>query len=256
MKNLLENKTCIITGGCGSVGLSSAKLFLAEGARVLLVDIDKARLEAAWKSLGSENAEFCVADVSEARDVDRYVSTAVNRWGRFDVLFNNAGNHGLIAPLVEYDDEAFDRTLRIHVRGAYLACKKAPPHMRDFGSIIVTSSMAGVRGGAGCENNIAYTVAKHALTGVVRVAARAWAPRGIRVNSLNPGPIDNGFQTNIEQQLSKVTGRNITQAIDNDIPLGRHAHPDEVANVALFLASPMSSFVTGHIYPVDGGLAS
>ena len=256
MKNLLEGKTCIITGGCGSVGLASAKLFLSEGARVLLVDIDKARLEAARESLGSDIVEICVADVSEAKDVDFYISAAVSRWGKFDVLFSNAGNHGLIAPLVDYDDEAFDRTLRIHARGAYLACKKGPPQMRDSGSIIVTSSMAGVRGGAGCENNIAYVVAKHAITGVVRAAARAWAPRGIRVNSLNPGPIDNGFQTNIEQQLSKVTGRNITEAIDNDIPLGRHAHPDEIARVALFLASPMSSFITGHIYPVDGGLAS
>ncbi len=256
MKNLLQEKTCVITGGCGSVGLATAQLFLAEGARVLLVDLDKARLIAARESLGSDRVEICEADVSEASDVDRYISAAVTRWGKFDVLFSNAGNHGLIAPLADYDDEAFDRTLRIHVRGAYLACKKGPQQMRDFGSIIVTSSMAGVRGGAGCENNIAYTVAKHALTGVVRVAARAWARRGIRVNSLNPGPILNGFQANIEQQLGKVTGRNITEAIDCDIPLGRHASPDEVAKVALFLASPMSSFVTGHIYPVDGGLAS
>jgi NAD(P)-dependent dehydrogenase (short-subunit alcohol dehydrogenase family) len=172
------------------------------------------------------------------------------------VLFSNAGNRGLIAPLAEYDDEVFDRTLRIHARAAYLACKKAPPHMRDLGSIIVTSSMAGLRGGAGCENNIAYTVAKHAQTGVVRAAARAWAHRGIRVNSLNPGPIDNAFQADIKQQLSQVRGLNVTHAIDSDIPLGRHAYPDEVARVALFLASPMSSYVTGHVYPVDGGLGS
>jgi NAD(P)-dependent dehydrogenase (short-subunit alcohol dehydrogenase family) len=256
MGNLLQEKTCIITGGCGSVGLSTARLFLAEGARVLLVDLAKERLVTARESLGSDRVEICEADVSEANDVDRYISAAVTRWGPFDVLFSNAGNHGLIAPLAEYDDEAFDRTLRIHVRGAYLACKKGPQQMHDFGSIIVTSSMAGVRGGAGCESNIAYTVAKHAQIGVVRAAARAWAHRGIRVNSLNPGPIDNAFQADIEQRLSQVRGLNITQAINNDIPLGRHAYPDEVAGVALFLASPMSSYVTGHVYPVDGGLGS
>jgi NAD(P)-dependent dehydrogenase (short-subunit alcohol dehydrogenase family) len=116
--------------------------------------------------------------------------------------------------------------------------------------------MAGTRGGAGSENNIAYTVAKHAQTGVVRAAARAWAHRGIRVNSLNPGPIDNAFQADIERKLSYAMGRNITQDINNAIPLGRHAYPDEVARVALFLASPLSSYVTGHLYPVDGGLAS
>lgn len=256
LKNLLQDRNCIITGGCGSVGLATARLFLAEGARVFLVDLDADRLAVAKESLRSEKIAICVADVSESDSVARYLSAAVNQWGPLDVLFSNAGNHGLIAPLADYDDEAFDRTLRIHVRGAYLACKYAPPFMRDQGSIIVTSSMAGTHGGAGSENNIAYTVAKHAQTGVVRAAARALAPRGIRVNSLNPGPIDNAFQADIERQLSHVTGLNVTQAIDHDIPLGRHAHPDEVARVALFLASPMSSFVTGHIYPVDGGLAS
>lgn len=256
MHQLLDGKLCIITGGCGSVGLAAAGLFLAEGARVLLVDIDEARLAAAHASLGSDRVAVCRADVSEAEEVARYINAAVTRWGLIDVLFSNAGNHGLIAPLAEYDDAAFDRTLRIHARAAYLACKMAPPHMRDGGSIIVTSSMAGTRGGAGSENNIAYTVAKHAQTGVVRAAARAWAHRGIRVNSLNPGPIDNAFQADIEHRLSQATGRDITRAIDDDIPLGRHAQAEEVAKVALFLASAMSSFVTGHLYPVDGGLAS
>ena len=256
MRDLLEDKNCVITGGCGSVGLSTARLFLAEGARVLLVDLDKPQLVAAQESLGPARVEICQADVSEASEVDCYIAAAAAKWGPLDVLFSNAGNHGLIAPLAEYDDDAFDRTLRIHARAAYLACKKAPPHMRDHGSIIVTSSMAGLRGGAGCEDNIAYTVAKHAQTGVVRAAARAWAHRGIRVNSLNPGPIDNAFQAGIEQRLSQVRGLNVTQAIDEAIPLGRHAHPDEVAKVALFLASPMSSYVTGHVYPVDGGLGS
>ncbi|MCB8878029.1 SDR family oxidoreductase [Acidisoma silvae] len=207
-------------------------------------------------ALDPERVAICRADVSEAADVARYITMASEKWGAFDVLFSNAGNPGLIAPLASYDDEAFDRTLRIHARAAYLACKMAPPKMRDAGSIIVTSSMAGVRGGSGCENNIAYTVAKHAQTGVVRAAARAWAHRGIRVNSLNPGPIDNPFQLEIEQRLSEATGKDITRTIDDDIPLGRHAQPEEVAKVALFLTSELSGFLTGHIYAVDGGLAS
>lgn len=256
MHNLLEDKTCVITGGCGSVGLASARLFLSEGSRIMLVDLDKDRLLATKESLDSDKVASFQADVSEAGDVARYIAATVALWGPIDIVFSNAGNHGHIAPLADYDDDAFDRTLRIHARAAYLVCKMAPPHMHDQGSIIVTSSLAGLRGGKGSENNIAYTVAKHAQTGVVRAAAHAWAARGIRVNSLNPGPIDNPFQADIERRLSDATGQNITQAINNDIPLGRHAQPEEVAKAALFLASSMSSYITGHTHVVDGGLGS
>jgi len=256
MHTLLKDKTCIITGGCGSVGLASARLFLSEGGRIMLVDLDRDRLIAAKESLDSERVNVFQADVSEAGDVAAYIAATVVLWGPIDIVFSNAGNHGHVAPLADYDDDAFDRTLRIHARAAYLVCKMAPPHMRDQGSIIVTSSLAGLRGGKGSENNIAYTVAKHAQTGVVRAAAHAWAARGIRVNSLNPGPIDNPFQADIEKRLSDATGLDITQAINNDIPLGRHAQPEEVAKAALFLASSMSSYVTGHTHVVDGGLGS
>jgi NAD(P)-dependent dehydrogenase (short-subunit alcohol dehydrogenase family) len=124
------------------------------------------------------------------------------------------------------------------------------------GSIIVTSSMAGTHGAAGAGQNVAYVTAKHAQTGVVRAAARALAPCGIRVNSLNPGPIANAFQQEIEDRIGALSGTDITAAINADIPLGRYADPSEVAKVALYLASDMSSFVTGHIHAVDGGLAS
>jgi NAD(P)-dependent dehydrogenase (short-subunit alcohol dehydrogenase family) len=253
---LLENKVCIITGGCGSVGLASARLFLQHGARVMLVDLDSAALTAAQAQLGTSNVEVFAGDVSEAEVVRAYVDAAASKWGPIDVLFSNAGNHGHIGDLDDYDEEAFDRTYRIHVKGAFLACKYGPRRMRDGGSIIVTSSMAGTRGGEGAGQNIAYVTAKHAQTGVVRAAARALAPRRIRVNSLNPGPIANGFQQAIEDQISALSGVNVTQQLDREIPLRRHADPSEIANVALYLASSMSSFVTGHIHAVDGGLAS
>jgi NAD(P)-dependent dehydrogenase (short-subunit alcohol dehydrogenase family) len=253
---LLENKVCVITGGCGSVGLASARLFLEHGAKVLLVDLDAAALKAAREALGSLDVEVFAGDVSDAPTVEAYLDKAAAKWGAIDVLFSNAGNHGSIGPLEDYDEEAFDRTYRIHVKGAFLACKYAPRKMNDGGSIIVTSSMAGTRGGEGAGQNIAYVTAKHAQTGVVRAAARALAPRGIRVNSLNPGPIANAFQQSIEDQISELSGIDVTRQIDREIPLGRHADPAEVAAVALYLASSMSSFVTGHIHAVDGGLAS
>lgn len=253
---LLENKICIITGGCGSVGLASARLFLQHGAKIMLVDLNRTALAAAQVALGGSKVEVFPGDVSKADDVRAYVDATHSKWGLIDVFFSNAGNHGSIGDLDDYDEEVFDRTYQIHVRGAFLACKYGPKKMRDRGSIIVTSSMAGTRGGEGAGQNIAYVTAKHAQTGVVRAAARALAPRGIRVNSLNPGPIMNDFQQSIEDQISTLSGVNITEQLNREIPLQRHADPSEVANVALYLASGMSSFVTGHIHAVDGGLAS
>lgn len=253
---LLDDKICIITGGCGSVGLASAQLFLEHGAKVMLVDLDQTALAAAKVDLGSSDVDIFVGDVSKAADVEAYVDATASQWGAIDILFSNAGNHGSIGDLDDYDEEAFDRTYGIHVKGAFLACKYGPKKMRDGGSIIVTSSMAGTRGGEGAGQNIAYVTSKHAQTGIVRAAARALAPRNIRVNSLNPGPIANDFQQAIEDQISALVGMNVTQQIDKEIPLQRHARPSEVASVALYLASSMSSFVTGHIHAVDGGLAS
>ena len=120
--------------------------------------------------------------------------------------------------------------------------------------IIITSSLAGVRGGGG--GNIAYVAAKHAQIGIMRAAARGLAGRGIRVNTINPGPVDNDFQTSIEIGMSKISGVNITEQLNRDIPLKRHASPDEIAGVALFLASDLSSYVTGAVLMVDGGMMS
>jgi NAD(P)-dependent dehydrogenase (short-subunit alcohol dehydrogenase family) len=253
---LLQDKVCIITGGSGSVGRATAQCFLAEGAKVMLVDLDATGLAAAKLTFDSDRVETCIADVSDSESARKYVEATAAKWGPIDVLFSNAGNHGHIGPLESYDEEAFDRTYRIHVKGAFLACKHGAARMRDGGSIIVTSSLAGLHGGDGAGQNIAYTTVKHAQTGVVRAAARALAPRGIRVNSLNPGPIDNGFQADIEHRLGALHGIDLTAAIDRAIPLQRHASSDEVANTALYLASSLSSFVTGHVHVVDGGLGS
>lgn len=253
---LLENKVCVITGGCGSVGLASARKFLAEGAKVTLVDLDAMRLANARVELDPARVEIFAGDISDAAIVRGYIDATVAKWGPIDVLFSNAGNQGLIADLEDYDEDAFDLTFRIHAKAAFLACKYGAPHMRDGGSIIVTSSLAGLRGGEGAGQNISYTVAKHGQVGVVRAAARALAPRGIRVNALNPGPIHNSFQYDIENRISAINGIDVTEALNKAIPLQRHAKPEEVASVALYLASSMSSYVTGQVHVVDGGLGS
>jgi NAD(P)-dependent dehydrogenase (short-subunit alcohol dehydrogenase family) len=251
---LLDNKVCIITGGAGSVGLAAAQTFAREGGKVMIVDLNDAEVKRAAATIEAPNIATYVADVSDPDQVKGYIAATNAMWGKIDVLFSNAGNYGHVAALTEYPEDVFDRTLAIHVKGAFLACKYGIPKMNDGGSIIITSSVAGTRGGNGA--NISYSTAKHAQIGVMRSAARAAAPLGIRVNSLNPGPIDNAFQSSIESGISKLTGIDATEMFNSQVPLKRHARAEEIANVALFLASPMSTFVTGAVVMADGGMMS
>jgi NAD(P)-dependent dehydrogenase (short-subunit alcohol dehydrogenase family) len=248
---LLQDKVCVITGGAGSVGLASARLFLAEGAKVMLVDLATADPERAKRELDSPNVDWVPADVSDAAATRAYIERSVERFGPIDVLFSNAGNQGPIAPVTEYPEEAFDAQIAVHVRGAFLACKYGLPGMRDGGSIIITSSVVGAMGAPGA---VAYVTAKHAQVGLMRTVAKEAARRRIRVNTLHPGPIDNAFQARIEENIGKMAGIDATRMLNEAIPLHRHAAPEEIARSALYLASDLSSFVTGSLLMADGGL--
>ncbi|MFC7049672.1 SDR family NAD(P)-dependent oxidoreductase [Emcibacter nanhaiensis] len=252
----LRDKVCIITGGAGSIGLASAELFAAEGAKVMLVDRNEealaqaaARFEAA--NIEADQVMTAMADVGDAAEVKGFIDRTVERWGAIDVLFSNAGNAGVIAPLTDYPEDVFDSVYRVHVRGAFLCCKYGLPAMRDGGSIIITSSVVGLQGEAG---PYAYVTAKHAQVGLMRSVAKEAAPRQIRVNTIHPGPTKNDFQDQIESDLSSVIGREAGAFLDEIIPLGRHARPEEIAKSALYLASDQSSFMTGSRLVVDGGL--
>jgi NAD(P)-dependent dehydrogenase (short-subunit alcohol dehydrogenase family) len=248
----LEGKTCLVTGGAGSVGHAAARLFLAEGARVMLVDLAETELAWAAAELGGEIAH-CAADVSRAADIARCVAATVSRWGAIDVLFSNAGNFGTVAPIDVYPDDVFDAVYAVHVKGAFLLCKHAVPQMRDGGSIVITSSVAATRGDPGVY---AYITAKHAQIGLMRCLAKELAPRRIRVNTIHPGPIDNTFQARVEADVSKIIGRDATHFFNEMIPLGRHGTPDEIAKSVLYLASDQSSFTTGSMLMVDGGMST
>ena len=249
---VLDSKTCIVTGGAGSIGLASAKLFAAEGARVMLVDRDPAQLEKVAQSFSEpERVATHAADVSQSADTRAYLEATVKRWGRIDVLFSNAGLSGAIAPVTEYPDEVFDAVMAVNVRASFLACKYGLPQMNDGGAIIITSSIMGVKAN---PNIVGYATSKHALIGLMRVVAKEAAPRRIRVNVLAPGPVDNAFQTDIEKRLSSAIGIDATEMINRNIPLGRHAKPEEIARTALFLASEASSFSTAGVYMADGGM--
>lgn len=249
---LLENRTCIITGGAGSIGLATTRLFLDEGANVVLVDLVEDALIAAVQDLPGERVALVAADVTRADDTMRYVETALSHFGSIDVLFSNAGIFGTVAPIGDYPDGVFDRVQAVHVKGAFLAAKHASPHMRAGGSIVVTSSVAATRGDPGVY---AYITAKHAQTGLMRCLAKELAPRGIRVNTVNPGPVDNGFQLAVEKDLGTAIGTDGTDFFNSIIPMGRHAAPEEIARAVLYLASDQASFVTGTMLMVDGGMS-
>lgn len=247
----LENKIAIITGGAGSIGMTTAKLFLEEGARVLLVDLEEEPLKKAVKELGGKAVQYCVADVTKSADVQRYVDTAVKAFGKIDVFFNNAGIEGTVKPIVDYPEEMFDKVIAVNVRGVWLGNKYVLPHMNDGGSIIITSSVAGL---IGSPNVSAYIISKHAGVGIMRATAVEAAPRKIRVNSVHPSPVDNRMMRSLEEGFSPGQGASVKKQLELTIPLGRYAKPIEIAKLVLFLASDDSQFITGTTQVIDGGI--
>jgi len=248
----LENKVAIITGGAGSIGKVTAQLFLDQGAMVMLVDLFEKSLIETVEELNSDNVKYCVADVSKSKDVAHYVNETVKQFGKIDVFFNNAGIEGVVKPLIEYPEEEFDKVISVNVRGTYMGNKYALPQMNDGGSIIMTSSVAGILGFAGLS---AYVTSKHAVVGIMRTTAIEAAPRKIRVNSVHPSPVNNRMMRSIEESASPGHGAEVKQQFEASIPLGRYAEPIEIAKLVLFLASDDSQFITGTTQVIDGGLA-
>ena len=247
----LQGKAAIITGGEGSIGMATARALVAEGARVCLVGLVADELRAGAASLG-DAASWTVADVTDSTAVKAAVAGAVEAFGRLDVVVSNAGISGVIAPVADYPEEVFDQVLAVHVRGSFLVCKHALPYLEPGASIVITSSVVGLTSEAGI---CAYATAKHALVGLMRTLAKETAPRGIRVNTIHPGPVDNEFQHRIEIAATGADRDRAASIFDELIPLARHAAPDEVARVMLFLASDESSFITGATLAVDGGMS-
>ena len=254
----LDGKVALITGATGGIGRAAARLFADEGARVALVDLDEFALQEVVESIGTDRASYAVADVTDPEQSQAYVSAAAERWGGIDVYLANAGIEGQLASIPEYPIDVFDRVMAVNVRGVWLGIKYVAPVMaeRGGGSIVITSSTAGI--GAGPDMS-AYTTSKHAVIGLMRTAAMEGASQGIRVNTVNPAPIETRMMRSIEEQRvaaaddANVTVEQTYRAASARIPLGRYGNPEEVARLMLFLASDDSSFCTGGVYMVDGG---
>ncbi len=244
----LEEKVAIITGAASGIGAGTAERFLEEGCRVVLVDWDDAGLRSRWEAAG-DDVELCAGDVSDPTTSERAVAAAIERWGRLDIVFNNAG----IMTYGDYLGEGgagWDHLLSINLRGIHLMCRAALPHMleRNAGSIINTSSVMATLTEPGYE---AYTTSKAAVIGLTKALGVSYAETGVRVNCICPGWVDTAMNVKLAAELGGV---------DKLIPLIRQQQPNarmittrEVANVVLFLASDESTGMTGSAVYVDGG---
>lgn len=247
----LTNKNVVITGGAGSIGHATAKLFLDHGAKVMLVDYDDEALKNAVNELGNQDVSYCVADVTKTEDVKNYAQQAQKLFGKVDVFFNNAGIEGVVKPVTEYPEDIFDKVIAVNVRGVWLGNKYMMPLMKNGGSIIMSSSVAGL---GGTPNVSAYVISKHAVIGIMRNLALELAPRKIRVNTINPSPVDNRMMRSLEEGFAPEHGSEAKKGFEQTIPLGRYAQPEEIASLVLFLASDDSQFITGTTQIIDGGM--
>ncbi|MBW2243627.1 MAG: glucose 1-dehydrogenase [Deltaproteobacteria bacterium] len=253
MAERLAGKVALVTGGARGIGLETARAFAAEGAQVVLVDLDETEGTAAAEKLREEGAEalFVQADVSKAADCERMVAAAERSFDALHVLFNNAGISHIDDGDAESTDEAvFDLTMNVNLKGVFLGCKYGIPALRRAGggSIINTASFVASLGAA--TPQLAYTASKGGVLALSRELAVIHAREDIRVNALCPGPLRTELLMKYLDTEEKMQRRLV------HIPMGRFGDAEEIAQAVVFLASDESSFVTGATFAVDGGITA
>jgi len=249
----LKNKVAVITGGAGGIGKTTAKLFLAEGAKVMLVGRTEEKFKKTVTELNNQNVDYCVSDVSKVEDTLHYVNDTLIKFGKIDVFFNNAGIEGVVKPIAEYPESEFDKVIAANLKGVWLGCQHVLPKISDGGSVIITSSVAGLKG---IEGLGAYVASKHGVIGIMKVAALENANRNIRVNTIHPGPVNTRMIRALEQEISPGNVAEVKKGFEADIPFARYAEAEEIADLALFLASDSSKYITGSQHVVDGGMVA
>ena len=249
--NRLAGKVALISGGASGIGARTAALFVAEGCRVMIADMQEERGRALAAELGRE-ARFAPVDVSRERQVRAAIDACVDAFGRLDCIFNNAGLVGAMGPIAETEVEEFDLAFSVLLRGVFLGIKHAAPVMieQGAGSIINTASVAGLQGGIGPHT---YSAAKAAVIALSRSVALELAEHQVRVNCIAPGYIGTPLATNSVGQPESVLEER-KQRFASAQPIPRVGEPQDIAQAALWLASEDSSFVTGETLVVDGGL--
>ncbi len=244
----LSGKVIIVTGATSGMGLDSARLFLKEGAKVVLTGRSQEKLDSLKDELHGDYI-LIKADASSTEDSRRLIDETVAAFGKIDVLFFNAGVF-VAQPLGTITEETFDYIYDINVKGPLFTANLALPHLQEGGNILFNTSVSNVKGMPGVS---VYGSSKAALRSIVRTLAAELAPRNIRVNAVSPGPIETPIwgKTNLTEQ--EIEG--FAAGVSQQVPLGRFGSGDEVARTALFLVSDDSSYITGAEIPVDGGMA-
>ena len=265
---ILHDKVAIVTGSASGIGRATAHLLAAEGASVVVADLDDAGASAVVSEIEADGGKAIATqvDVSAEDDVREMIATAVSTFGGLDVLHNNAAALGSASPgldmdIANMDVDVWDRTMAVNLRGVMLGCKHAIPALleRGGGAIVNTASIAGLQGlvspitmhapeatmieGGG----IAYIASKHAVVGMTAQYAIAFAERGVRVNAVAPGYIETPMTEILREDMQ------IQHEYEQLHPMARLGQPDEIATAVVFLSSDAASFITGHTLPVDGG---
>ncbi len=247
----LDGKVAVITGGASGMGEATAKLFVSQGARVVIGDLQEDKGHAVAASIGPE-CRFVRADVASSEDVQGLIGEAVNTWGKLDVMYNNAGIGGGEGSIMDCTEEVFDRIIAVDLKGVWLGMKHALPQMLKSGggSIITTASVSAYMGMMGQG---AYGSAKGGVVQLTRVCAVEYASQGIRANCICPGGTLTPILYENPHAPMPVTREEMEERLKYVQPIPRAGLPEDIANAALWLASDESSFVTGQSIIVDGG---
>jgi len=246
MTKEFENRVAIVTGAGSGIGAAIARRFAEEGAKVVVGDVSEeaARETAGHIERNGGTAAAVLQDVGDAASVEKSVEFALDKFGRLDVAVNNAGITGHLAPLADYSLEGWDKVIAVNLSGVFYGMKyQIPAMLRSGGGSVV--NIASILGSVAARDSAGYNAAKHGVVGLTKTAALEYSKEGIRVNAIGPGYIDTP----------------LLQALDNEVydglvdlhPIGRLGRPEEVAELALFLASDNASFVTGSYHLIDGG---
>jgi NAD(P)-dependent dehydrogenase (short-subunit alcohol dehydrogenase family) len=247
MAGKLDNKVAVVTGGSSGIGLSIARRFAQEGAKVAITGRNQATIDQALKIIGP-NGLGVSGDVSNLADLTRIYQTVEKQLGKIDILIVNAGVY-VIGPLAAFTEQQFDKVSDINFKGAFFSVQKALPALKDGASVVLVSSTVNEKG---VPNHAAYSATKAAVRSLARSFSAELLDRRIRVNTLSPGPVDTPVFSTVAGSAEEAKA--MMEAMGNFTPLKRVASADEIAAAALFLASDDSAYMLGAEILVDGGL--
>lgn len=249
-----QDKVVIITGAAGNIGKEAARQFSSQGAKLTLVDLNEEALKNVAQELDLIESEYIIAptDVSSEEQVESYVKQTVEKFGKIDVFFNNAGFQGKMAPMTELAASDFNAVINVNVNGVFYGLKHVLKVMNEqkSGSVINSASVSGL---TAAPMQTAYVTSKHAVVGLTKMAALENAINNVRINAICPAPVDSAMMRRIEEGMNPEQADAVREAIAKLIPAGRYVTIEEVVNLVVFLASDKSTFINGAAYTIDGG---